>query len=100
MARPEIDESGLIVGPGSDLNMQGHVSEYFKDMILFTVIVHVLSLFSNYLWFSLLVAPIYVFILLWKNFIGPWFFAEAPEPEQQDANQKKVKEKRKFVRAR
>lgn len=101
MAKPEMDEGGLIIGAGSDLNMQGHISEYFKDIILFTVIVHALSLFSNYLWFTLIIVPIYGFILIWKNFLGPWFFAPAPEnQEQADPNQKKVKEKKKIVRVR
>jgi len=101
MARPDLDESGTIIGPGSDLNMQGHISEYFKDMILFTVIVHWLSLISVYLWLTLLVLPVYVFVLLWKNFLGPWFFAPAPEQDQDTATgQKKVKEKRKVIHVR
>lgn len=102
MSKPELDEFGKVVGPGSDLNMQGHISEYFKDAILFAVIVHVMSLFSNYMWFLLLVVPCYLFVLLWKNFLGPWFFAPAPEedPNSQDLNQKGKKEKRKVVRVR
>ncbi len=101
MSKPELDESGKIVGPGSDLNMQGHISEYFKDAILFSVIVHALSLLSNYMWFLLLVVPCYLFVLLWKNFLGPWFFAPAPEEDpNQDPNQKGKKEKRKIVRVK
>ncbi len=103
MARPDLDESGTVLGPGSDLNMQGHISEYFKDMILFTVIVHCLSLASAYLWLTLLVLPLYVFVLAWKNFLGPWFFAPAPEQDPSGdgmAAQKKVKEKRKVVHVR
>lgn len=100
MANPELDYDGNVVGPGSDLNMQGHVSEYFKDAILFSVIVHGLSLISNYFWLLLIIVPVYLFVLLWKNFLGPWFFAPAPEePEEQD-NKKGKREKKKIVRVR
>jgi hypothetical protein len=101
MATPELDEMGVTIGAGSDLNMQGHISEYFKDIILFTVIVHALSLITDYFWLLLIVAPIYLFVLLWKNFLGPWFFAPAPEEDDTKQNdQKKVKEKKKIIRVR
>ena len=98
MGRPIRDETGNIVGAGSDLNMSGHISEYAKDVILFTTIVYILTLLSDYFWLTLIVAPVYVFYILWKNFLGPWFFAPAPEedPSQQDA--KKQKEKRRIIR--
>ena len=100
MAIPEQDEIGVIIGAGSDLNMQGHISEYFKDIILFSIIIHASSLLSNYFWFLLVAAPIYLFVLLWKNFLGPWFFAPAPEEEEKQQDQKKIKEKKKIVRVR
>ena len=100
MAIPELDSNGAIIGAGSDLNMQGHISEYLKDVILFTTIVHGLSLISLYFWLLLIVAPVYVFYLLWKNFLGPWFFAPAPAVDPNENDQKKVREKRKVVRVR
>ena len=96
MGRPIRDETGKIIGAGSDLNMQGHISEYAKDIVLFPPIIYACTLISNYFWNLLLVAPMYAFYLLWKNFLGPWFFAPAPEPEEQD--QKKIKEKRRIIR--
>ena len=98
MGAPITDENGQIIDAGSDLNMTGHISEYLKDVILFSVIVQMLSLLTNYLWLLLIIAPIYVFVLLWKNFIGPWIFAPAPEPETADDKQKKPKEKIKYMR--
>jgi hypothetical protein len=100
MASPIVDHSGAIVDVGSDLNMTGHISEYLKDIIIFTMIVHLLSLIHNNFWFIVLVAPCYGFYLLWKNFLGPWFFAPAPEPEEDQNDKKKNKEKRKIVRVR
>ena len=97
MGKPLVDESGKIIGAGSDLNMQGHISEYAKDVILFASIVFVFTLISDYFWLLLLVAPCYAFFLIWKNFLGPWFFAPAPEPDEQQ-DQKKVKEKRRIIR--
>jgi hypothetical protein len=97
MGRPMKDENGTIIGAGSDLNMQGHISEYAKDAILFSCIVYLLTLVSDYFWLTLLVAPIYVFYLLWVNFLGPWFFAPAPEADGEQ-DQKKPKEKRKIIR--
>jgi hypothetical protein len=95
--KPIVDENGKILGAGSDLNMQGHISEYAKDIILFAAIIFVCTLISDYFWLLLLVAPMYAFFLIWKNFLGPWFFAPAPEKEDQQ-DQKKVKEKRKTIR--
>ena len=97
VGRPLVDESGKVVGAGSDLNMQGHVSEYAKDVVLFPPIVYTCTLISNYFWLLLLVAPMYAFYLLWKSVLGPWFFAPAPDTDEQQ-DQKKVKEKRKIIR--
>ena len=98
MGRPILDEYGKPMSAGSDLNMKGHISEYFKDIILFvSIIVYPPTLISNYFWLLLIIAPVYAFVLLWKNVLGPWFFAPAPEePAEQD--QKKVKEKRRIIR--
>ena len=98
MTTPLLDENGSIIDPGSDINMSGHISEYLKDIILFSVIVQMLSFISNYFWLLLIIAPVYVFYLLWKNFIGPWIFAPAPEDPNEKEQQKKPKEKIKYLR--
>ncbi len=96
--RPIRDETGAVVGAGSDLNMPGHISEYAKDVILFVAIVYALAIISDYFWMLLLVVPAYLFYILWKNVLGPWFFAPAPEEDPQQQDQKKQKEKRKIIR--
>ena len=104
MATPILDEtSKSLIDPGSDLNMSGHISEYLKDIILFTAIVQMFTLLSNYFWYLLVIAPIYVFYLVWINFLGPWFFAPAPDStdnENNKDNKKQQKEKIKYVRSR
>jgi hypothetical protein len=104
MATPILDtNTNALVDPGSDLNMSGHISEYLKDIILFTAIVQMLALISNYFWYLLVIVPVYVFYLLWTNFLGPWFFAPAPDsPDEnnKDQNKKQQKEKVKYVRNR
>ncbi|RNA10890.1 transmembrane protein -like [Brachionus plicatilis] len=96
VGKPILDEKGIAVDYSSDLNMSGHVSEYAKDVILFSVIQYILSLISNYFWFALIILPLYVFVKIWQNFLGPWFFEPAPEEEPQD--QKKQKTKTKVIR--
>ena len=100
IGQPLRDERGVVQAAGSDLNMQGHVSEYAKDVIIFAAIVYTLTLVSNYFWLTLLVAPVYLFVLLWRNVLGPWFFAPGPEADADgDAQQnKKTKEKRRIIR--
>jgi hypothetical protein len=100
MGKPIRDFDGSIIGAGSDLNMPGHISEYAKDVILFAAIVHLLTLVSDYFWLLLIVVPVYVFYILWKNFLGPWFFAPAPEHDLslQQQDQKKQREKRRIIR--
>jgi hypothetical protein len=97
VGRPLRDETGAVTGAGSDLNMPGHISEYAKDVILFSAIVYILAIVTDYGWLALLVVPAYVFYILWKNVLGPWFFAPAPEEDPQQ-DQKKPKEKRKIIR--
>lgn len=91
--KPILDERGIAIDYSSDLSMSGHICEYAKDVILFSVIQYVLSLISNYFWLALTIIPIYVFVKIWQNFLGPWFFEPAPEEEQQDQKKQKVKTK-------
>jgi hypothetical protein len=93
------DDNKTITDSGSDLNMEGHISEYLKDAILFPIIIYAISLYTNFSWLLLLVVPLYAFIKLWKSVIGPWIFAPAPE-ENTEQDQKKVKEKKKIIRVR
>lgn len=41
---------GSAASGGTDLNMEGGVSDYFKDVIIVTCVVMILSLLSDYFW--------------------------------------------------
>lgn len=83
MSRATFDPTtGSLLDAGTDLNMEHGLAEHLKDMILLTAIVHVLTLFTNYFWFLLLLAPSRAFYMLWVNIIAPWIFAEAPEVDE------------------
>lgn len=95
MATPILNEQNAIIDPGCDLNMEGHISEYFKDIMIFTSGVQLLALITNYAWLLMLVIPGYAFYKLWVLVIGPWIFAPAPEePLEEDGKGKKGKIKR------
>jgi hypothetical protein len=46
-----------LLDPGLDLNMKDGLTEHVKDMIILTALVQGASIFSNYIWLALLLAP-------------------------------------------
>lgn len=88
MAKPVFGEDGSLLDGGIDLNMEQGMSEHLKDVILLTAIVQVLSTISSYFWYLWLLAPARALYLLWLNFLGPWFTAEAPSASE-EVNEKK-----------
>lgn len=93
MSRPKLSETGQLIDGGLDLNMEGGLSEHFKDLIILTSGVQVLSLISNYFWFLWLLAPARGIWLLWKNILSPYFFQEAPAQEIDEKKQRKLERK-------
>jgi len=83
-------ETGQLVDGGIDLNMTKGFAEYLKDLVILTSSTQGLSLISDYFWWLLLLVPVYAFYLLWTNLLGPWFFAPAPEVDE-EVNEKKQK---------
>ncbi|CAH2103858.1 unnamed protein product [Euphydryas editha] len=94
LSAPRYSENGHLVDPGLDLNMEGGIGEHLKDIVILTSITHILTLFSNYFWFMLLLLPIRAFWLVWVNFLGPWFFEKAPEETEQDEKKRKKMERK------
>lgn len=95
MATPILSDKGEVIDPGSDLNMEGHISEYLKDIIIFVSGVHVLALVTSYAWLLLVIIPVYGFYKLWVLVLGPWFFTPAPEePAAGDAGNEKDQKRR------
>merc|ERR1712071_281742 len=91
MAKTKHSETGQLLDGGVDLNMEAGISEHIKDAIILTSVVEILASFSSYFWFLMLVVPCRLFFMLWKNFLGPWFFNSAPSAEQEEVNEKKQK---------
>ncbi|XP_010899460.1 transmembrane protein 208 [Esox lucius] len=89
MAKATFGEDGSLLDGGIDLNMEQGMAEHLKDVILLTAIVQVLSAISSYFWYLWLLAPARAMFLLWVNFLGPWFSAEAPGSTPEEANEKK-----------
>jgi len=95
MARPTYSDGQLTDG-GIDLNMHEGLAEHMKDVIILTAATQCLSILSNYFWLLLLLAPGRAFYILWVNFLGPWFFAPAPEVDEKKAKkmERKMKQRR------
>ncbi|XP_063683928.1 transmembrane protein 208-like [Bolinopsis microptera] len=72
---------------GTDLNMDGGVTDYFKDIIIVTCVVMILSLISDYFWYGWLIIPGFALVKLWTSVISPWIFAPAPEAPEGDMQQ-------------
>ncbi|EDO41555.1 predicted protein [Nematostella vectensis] len=80
---------------GMDLNADSGTSEHIKDLILLTVIVQGLAIFTDYFWFFWLLAPLRAVYILWVNILGPWIFAEPPESDMDPKKQRKMERKMK-----
>ncbi|XP_043289908.1 transmembrane protein 208 isoform X2 [Venturia canescens] len=94
MARTKYSETGQLLDSGVDLNMDGGIAENFKDLIILTAGVQVLSLTSNYFWLLWLLAPIRALWMLWSKLLAPWFFSGPQEqPEMDEKKQRKMERK-------
>ena len=82
MAKPQTTLDGTVIGPGTDLNMEGGLADNVKDMIILTAGSQAFSLLSNWLWLLLLLAPLRAFYMLWTSVIAPWIFQPAEEDDE------------------
>ncbi|XP_014361956.2 transmembrane protein 208 isoform X2 [Papilio machaon] len=94
ISRPKYTTENVLLDPGLDLNMEGGMGEHVKDIVILSSITHLLALISNYFWLLLLLIPLRGFWLVWVNFLGPWFFQEAPEDTEQDEKKRKKMERK------
>ena len=67
-------------------------------MIILAALTQFLSLFWDWFWLLLLLAPLRVAFLLWTNVIAPWIFQPAEEDEEVN-DKKKQKLERKMKRS-
>ncbi|XP_025413545.1 transmembrane protein 208 [Sipha flava] len=91
MSTAKYSESGKLLDAGTDLNMEGGLAEYTKDLIILTSGCQLLSIISNYFWLLWLLAPGQAFWVAWKNFLGPYFMQRSPEEASPEINEKKQK---------
>ena len=82
MAKPQTTTDGTVIGPGTDLNMEGGLADNVKDMIILTAGSQAFSLLSNWLWLLLLLAPLRAFYMLWTSVIAPWIFQPGEEEDE------------------
>lgn len=94
ISRPTYSDNSQLIDPGLDLNMEGGMGEHVKDIVILSAITHILAVISNYFWLLLLLLPLRAFWLVWVNFLGPWFFQEAPQDVEQDEKKKKKMERK------
>lgn len=88
-----------VVDGGLDLNMEGGMAEYFKDLVLLNAIIQALSLYSNYFWLLWLAVPAMATYKVTVSFILPWVFAPAPEVDEEKDEKKQKKLDRKMRRS-
>ncbi|CAF3345429.1 unnamed protein product [Rotaria socialis] len=88
-------------GSVTDLNLEGSISEYAKDIILAIVITQFASLLHRYCWWLLLVIPLYaIYKAIMLFFFSPYAQLGASDKKQDDDDQADGKRggKRKLVR--
>jgi hypothetical protein len=69
-------------------------SRYCKDIIILSILTQLLGLISAYFFLLLLISPGFAAYKLWVNILAPWFFAPAPEVDENDAGNKRKQKKR------
>ena len=95
-----LNDGGALVSGGEDMDAQGGVIEYTRDMLYVTAFVQVMTSFvSDWWWLLHLVPPSIGFYFLWTKVVYPWISKPDPEPQATDA-QGKQKTKIKYGKAR
>lgn len=73
-----------------------YLHRHVKDLIILTVGTELLSLYSDWLWLLLLLAPGRVIFMLWGSVIKPWLDQKnEQQPEVDDKKQRKLDKKMK-----
>ncbi|XP_037085924.1 transmembrane protein 208-like [Pollicipes pollicipes] len=98
MARPKYSSTGQLADGGLDLNVESGVAEHVKDLVIVTSGCQTLGLISRYFWILWAFVPLRAFHMLWKNVLGPYFFAPAPEePDVDEKKQRKMARKMRYA---
>ncbi|KAE9550894.1 hypothetical protein FO519_005897 [Halicephalobus sp. NKZ332] len=92
------NEKNQLVDAGYDLNDPTAIGEYCKDAVILSVISQVLSLLWSKFIFLIALLPLFAAYKVWVNWLGPWFFAPAPEEEPIDEKKLRKQQRVKYVR--
>ncbi|XP_053679811.1 transmembrane protein 208 [Anopheles nili] len=98
-SKPKLSEKGEIIETGTDLNMEGGITEHVKDIVILTSGTQLVSMLSEFFWLLMLLLPIRAGWLLWQT-VGKQFFQGDPNEEAPVNEKKQKKLMRKMNRAR
>ncbi|XP_058128816.1 transmembrane protein 208 isoform X1 [Anopheles coustani] len=99
ISKPKLTEKGDIIETGTDLNIEGGITEHVKDIVILTSGTQLVSILSEYFWLLMLFLPIRAGWLLWQT-VGKQFFQKeaAEEGPVNEKKQKKLQRKMNRVR--
>ncbi|CAF0756464.1 unnamed protein product [Didymodactylos carnosus] len=83
----------------TDLNLSGSLAEYCKDVIIVIIFTQMISLLHVYLWWILLIIPLYAAYKLIKMFVYSPFGGLGGGSGGEGEQDQQKKSKRKIVRA-
>ncbi|EGK97078.1 AGAP003614-PB [Anopheles gambiae str. PEST] len=99
ISKPKLTEKGDIIETGTDLNIEGGITEHVKDIVILTAGTQLVSMLSEFFWLLMLLLPIRAGWLLWQT-VGKQFFQGDPAEEAPVNEKKQKKLMRKMNRAR
>ena len=98
MVKEVRNEKNQVVDAGFDLNDPTAFGEYCKDAVILSVLSQSLSLLWSKFIFLVALLPVFAAYKVWVNWLGPWFFAPAPEDEPIDEKKLRKQQRVKYVR--
>ncbi|XP_049288495.1 transmembrane protein 208 [Anopheles funestus] len=99
ISKPKLTEKGDIIETGTDLNIEGGITEHVKDIVILTSGTQLVSILSEFFWLLMLLLPVRAGWLLWQT-VGKQFFQGDPAEEGPVNEKKQKKLMRKMNRAR
>ncbi|XP_013179118.1 PREDICTED: transmembrane protein 208-like [Papilio xuthus] len=89
ISRPEYSlMTYQLIDPGHDLNQSGGIGEHLKDIVIITSVTHLMALFSDKFWLTLLLIPVKCFWVFWVTILGPWFTLDEIEEIRRQKTEK------------
>lgn len=98
MVKEVRNEKNQVIDAGFDLNDPTAFGEYCKDAVILSVISQLLSVLWSRFIFLIALLPMFAVYKIWVNWLGPWFFAPAPEEESIDEKKLRKQQRVKYVR--